>query len=217
MEEKEHCTIKTRKDGKPLTIRHNRDRFLYPAEWDALYKVLNPRQKFVFEFLLHTGARINEARNVKVEDIDLKRRRLILRITKIKAKKGQTHPKPRTISFSTQMAKRLKKHIKGLKLKGDDYLGILSTPGANIALKKGLQKAGVKDYYMVSVHNLRKTQGNWLKAMGIDAGEICSRLGHDYNTFLSNYASSDIFTYEEKQHIRHILGDLVQQLKGEKI
>ena len=61
---------------------------------------------------------------------------------------------------------------------------------------------------MFSLHNIRKTHGNWLKSLGIDGSEICSRLGHDYNTFLKAYGSTDVFTYQDRQEIRIILGDL---------
>jgi len=65
---------------------------------------------------------------------------------------------------------------------------------------------------MISVHNIRKTHGNYLKALGVDGAEICSRLGHDYNTFLKSYGSPDIFTHEDKQEIRKILGDFVDRI-----
>ena len=61
---------------------------------------------------------------------------------------------------------------------------------------------------MFSTHNIRKTHGNWLKAMGLDALEICQRLGHDFNTFLKSYGSPDIFSSEDKIQMRKILGDL---------
>jgi len=42
----------------------------------------------------------------------------------------------------------------------------------------------------------------------VDGAEICTRLGHDYNTFLNNYASPNIFNYQDKLNMRLILGDL---------
>jgi len=38
--------------------------------------------------------------------------------------------------------------------------------------------------------------------------EICLRLGHDYNTFLSNYGSSGVMSNEDVQIAKQILGDL---------
>jgi integrase len=200
----------TRSNGVAYSVRSNRDRFFYPSEWMAFFDKLKDGQKITFDFLVNTGARINEARNVKVADIDFERNNIILRVTKVKAVKGERNPRPRTISISNQFARRLRIFIKTNKLNNEKTLGILSTPAANICMKKSLRWAGIKDDYMFSIHNIRKTHGNWLKALGIDGAEICLRLGHDYNTFLRNYGSPNIFNYKDLQDIRMILGDLYQ-------
>jgi len=194
-----------------VEIRELEDKLksLKADEWMKFYDHLKESQRLTFDFLINTGSRINEARHVKVSDIDFVNKRVILRVTKVKAKKGEKHPRPRTISFSTQFGKRLKKYI--IKKSSEDYIGILSTPAANIAMKNHLIKVNIKDYYMFSIHNIRKTHGNWLKALGVDGGEICTRLGHDYNTFLKSYGSPDIFSFEEKSQMRMIIGDLYQR------
>jgi integrase len=199
----------TRKNGTLYSVRNNRDRFFYPHEWMNFYDVgLRDNQKMTFDFLINTGARINEAINVKVEDIDIPNKRLILRVTKIKAAKKEKTSRPRPISISSQFARKLNKYIKDKKLQGSDYLGLLTASAANTAMKNALQRANIKDWYMFSLHNIRKTHGNWLKSLGIEIGEICSRLGHDHNTFLKSYVSSDIFTYKDKQDMRLVIGDL---------
>jgi integrase len=195
-------------DGKKYSVRHNRDSFFYPNDWMKFFDSLKTSQKITFDFLINTGARINEARNVKVEDIDFERNNIILRVTKVKAIKGEKNPRPRTISISNQFSKRLRLYIKDNNLNNNDTLRILSTPAANICLKKTLQKIGIKDWFMFSVHNIRKTHGNWLKALGLEGSEICLRLGHDYNTFLKAYGSPDIFNFKDLQDMRLILGDL---------
>lgn len=203
--------IKTviKKNGVKMSIRSNRDRFFYPNEWIKFFESLRQkRQRLCFDLLLNTGARINEAMHIKVGDIDFERNTIILRVTKVKAKKGEKNPRPRTIAISTQFARRLKRHIEERGLSNDDYLGSLSTPAANICLKKQLMKIGIKDYYMFSVHNIRKTHGNWLKALGVEGAEICLRLGHDYNTYLKAYGSPDIFSYKDMEQMRLLLGDL---------
>ena len=205
----EDLSVGTRKDGKKYSVRNNRDRFFFPAEWMKFDDSLRDSQKLTFDFLINTGARINEARHVKVCDIDFVNKRVILRVTKIKAKKGEKNPRPRTISFSTQFGRRLKKYIEGKS--NEEYIGVLSTPGANIAMENCLNRIKIKDPYMFSIHNIRKTHGNWLKALGVDGAEICTRLGHDYNTFLKAYCSPDIFSFEEKNKMRMILGDLYQR------
>ena len=206
-------TIKetTRKNGVIYSNRTNRDRFFYPEEWMRFADKLKANQKITFDTLINTGARINEARHIKVADIDFERQSIILRVTKIKAKKGEKNPRPRTISISSQFTKRLKAFIKANNLTNDDYLGILSTPAANIALKNTLQRINISDWYMFSIHNLRKTHGNWLKAFGVDGAEICLRLGHDYNTFIRSYGSPDIFSFKDMQQMKIILGDLYEK------
>jgi len=203
--------VGTRKNGRSYSVRDNRDRYFFPSEWIKFFDGLKENQKMTFEFLINTGARIKEAINVKVQDIDIPNKRLILRVTKVKAAKKERAPRPRQLSISSSFARRLNKYIKDKNLQDNDLLGLLKPSSAHDALKNGLVRAGIKDWYMFSLHNIRKTHGNWLKALGIDGAEICTRLGHDYNTFLKAYGSSDVFTLRDKQDIRLILGDLYQQ------
>jgi integrase len=212
MEEK-NADIKTlmRSSGRIYSIRSNRDRFFFPDEWMKFIDNSKSKQKFTFEFLINTGARINEARNVKVSDIDLERKRIVLRITKIKARKKEKSPRPRIIPISTQFAKHLKAYIKDNELKSESYLGILSTPAANIGMKKALQNAGIKDWQMFSIHNIRKTLECWLMALGVDGLIITAHIGHSMATAAGHYISPDIFSWEEKKNMRLIIGDLYQR------
>ena len=202
----EDAKIIIRSDGMKYTVRNHRDKFFFPNDWMKFYDELREAQKMTFDILINTGARINEAINIKVGDIDFTRNNIILRVTKVKAKKGEKNPRPRTISISSQFARKLKAYCKDKT--NDEYLGLLGAAGAHIAMKRTLKRLEVADWYMYSLHNIRKTHGNWLKALGIDGAEICTRLGHDYNTFLKSYGSPDIFTFKDKQDMRLILGDL---------
>ena len=201
-------TTKTLSDGRTYTLRSNRDRFFYPKEWLQFKEAVNPRFFFPFEFLINTGARINEARNVKVSDFDFENKRLVLRVTKIKAKLGQKNPRPRIIPISTQFIKKVKKHIRENKLKSDSFIGIPSTPAANQLLKRGVKRSGIEDWQMFSIHNIRKTLENWLLALGIDSLKVVSHVGHSMGTAASSYISADVFSHNEKVQIREILGDL---------
>lgn len=209
--DKENLFTGIRKDGTKYSVRENRDRFFFPDEWMRFFDSLKTSQKITFEILINTGARFNEAFNIRVGDCDLERGNIILRVTKVKAREGERNPRPRTISISSQFNKKLSAYIRQRKLKNEDYLGVLSQPAAHICLKKTLQKIGVKDWYMFGLHNIRKTHGNWLKALGVDSGEICIRLGHDYNTFLKHYASPNIFNFKDLQDMRLIIGDVYQK------
>lgn len=200
-----------RKNGRVYTLRDNKDRFFFPDEYINFENALKTKQKHSVKVLINTGARHMEAFNIKVSDCDLNNNRIILRVTKAKAKKGEKIGKQRIISISSQFSKYLRKYIRDNNLKDNDFIGVLSNSSLNIAYKKAGLKAGIKDYYNIASHTFRKTHGNYLKALGIDGSEICSRLGHDYNTFLSSYASPDIFTYRDLDLIRVILGDLLKR------
>ena len=192
--------------GKSYSVRSNRDRFFFPKEWKNYYDSLKPSQKKTFDCLLSTGARINEIRNVKEDDVDFVNKRIILRVTKVKAKAGEKHSRPRTIPISSQFSRRLKGYFKDIP--NGEPLGLLSTPASNIGMKKALKKAGIKDWYMFSVHNVRKTIENWLMALGVDGVTISRHFGHDIHTALQHYASPDIFSWKEKSEMREIVGDL---------
>jgi len=199
----------TRNNGRNYTIRNNRDRFFYPGEWIRFEKALKPSQLKTFDCLINTGARINEIRHLKKEDVDFDNKRLILRVTKIMALRKETVSRPRTIPISTQFARRLRAYFNSKAV--SDYLGLLSTPAANIAMKKALQEAGIKDWQMFSVHNIRKTLENWLVALDMGDMKIISHFGHSRGIALRHYLSSDVFSSEEKMKIRDIIGDLYQQ------
>ena len=64
---------------------------------------------------------------------------------------------------------------------------------------------------MFSLHNVRKTHGNWLNAHEVTIVNICKRLGHDYNTFVKSYGSPDIFSFKDMQDMRIILGDVCEK------
>lgn len=197
-----------RKNGRTYTVRQNRDRYFFPDEWMKFYDNLHYYQKHTFNVGINTGGRINELRNIKVNDIDLERKRIILRVTKIKAKKKEKAPRPRIIPISKQFAKYLKRYIKDNNLGTESYIKILSTPAANIAMKNTLQKAKINDWYMFSFHNIRKTLETWLMALGIDGLAIIAHMGHDIKTAAGHYVSPDIFSFEEKNKMRLIIGDL---------
>ena len=75
-------------------------------------------------------------------------------------------------------------------------------------MKRVMKKLGIKDWLNFSSHKLRKTHGMYLKALGIDIGEICTRLGHDYNTYIKHYGSADVFNDKDMRQIKELLGDL---------
>ena len=199
----------TKKDGEKYTVRNNRHRYFFPDEWMVFYDGLRPRQKVTFHFLINTGARINEVRQIKVQDVDFDRNSIICKWTKGRNKDGSR--KIRVLSVSTQFIKWIKWVIKEYHLKPEDGFPILSTPAANICMKKRLRKSGINDWTMFSIHNVRKTLETWLISLDIDSLKIIKHFGHTMDIAAKFYVSSDTFNYEDKQIIRKIIGDLYQQ------
>lgn len=216
----------TKKDGRTYTVRKNRERYFFPDEWMAFYDSLDStlgdtysRQQITFMTLLHTGTRIMEAQNIKVSDIDFERGNVVLRVTKRvvsgrigQNKVGKSHI--RVVSVSSKYIRFVRKVIKEYNLQLHDYLPILDTSSANRAMEKALIKAGIPDWEMFSLHNVRKTSENWLLALGIEWNKVIKQFGHNSTVSLKHYLSSDIFSFDEKRMIAEIMGDIRERLIG---
>ncbi len=203
----ENLKVGTKRDGLKYTVRVDRRRFFFPSEWnDFIKKINNERHKHLFKFMINTGARIDEALHIRSGDFDFDRNNVRLWKTKTLAKKGESQGKPRTISLSTDFTKEMRRAYEN-KPK-EQYLWMTSLNNINQIMKRKLQKAGIKDWYNFSTHNIRKTHGMYLKALGIDIGEICMRLGHDVDTYLKHYGSADVFSDKDMRQIKDILGDI---------
>ncbi len=202
-------------NGVKYSVRTNRKRFFFPDEWMKFKKSFETdSQKRSYDILINTGARINEIRHIKKQDIDFDRGTLTIKVAKIKAKKGEKFPDPRTFKLSTQFLARMKGYVKNLN--DNDYIPILTDSALNIAMKKLLKRIGIKDYKMFSVHNIRKTHGNWLVAHNFHMANICGRLGHSADVYLKSYGSADIFNDKDRELIGEILGDLINNNGGVK-
>lgn len=197
-----------RKDGVKYTVRDDRSRYFFPEEWIKFFDPIKEDKKPIFDFLINTGSRIEEARNVKPKDFDWDKNRLTLRVTKMKAAKGERVGKPRTFIVSSQFARRMRKYIKENNISDEQILFPQSKQAVYQLMRRTLQAAGFEDYKQFSLHNIRKTHGNYLKALDIDSGEICYRLGHDLNTFIKHYGSANIFDRKDKMLMVKILGDV---------
>jgi len=121
---------------------------------------------------------------------------------------GERKGNVRYIKISKQFAKYLK------KFKNEQSLGILSTPGINIAIKKAAQLAGLETPNDFSAHSIRKTIETWLMALGVNDMKIVKQLGHDIRTAVSNYISPDIFNPQQKMLMRQIIGFIVILVGG---
>jgi integrase len=188
-------------------VKADKNRFLYPNEWKQFMKFIDKRNsKLLYDLQFNTGARFDEVLHIRPIDFDFDRNNVRLWKTKTKAKKGEKVGTPRTISLSTDFSKRMKRYCSDKKQ--DAYLFKISQAGYNQLLKRILAKMNVIGSEEFSSHNIRKTHGMYLKALGIDVGEICTRLGHDVNTYIKHYGSADIFSEKDMAGIRELLGDL---------
>ena len=204
--------VGVRSNGRTYTKKANTNRFFFPNEYMKFEDNLKPKQKHSIKCLLHTGARIDEIKNTKVEDFIYNptgRSRIILRKTKTKARKGEFGSgKPRDIPLSKTFAKYLFNYIKKKKLSQQDNLNIHSNSQTNTFMKQVARKVNISNPEDFSAHTLRKTLEVWLMALGVDSLPLTAHLGHDIKTAASNYVSPDIFSWEDKNKIRKIIGDL---------
>ncbi len=185
------------------------NRFFFPDEWKLFLKSIDKpkiKNRLLYELQFHTGGRFDELMHVRPVDFDFERNNLRFWKTKTKAKKGEKVGKPRTISLPSHFSKKMKKFCKDKNPEG--YLFDITQAGYNQLMKRKLEELGIKDWTNFSSHNIRKTHGMYLKALGIDLAEICTRLGHDYDTYIKHYGSADVFSEKDMRAIRELLGDL---------
>lgn len=181
--------------------------FLYPGDWNNFLKSIpKSKNKMFYELQFNTGARFDEVLHLRPRDFDFERNNVRLWKTKTKAKKGEKVGKPRTISLSSEFGKKIKRFCSDKR--PDEYLFKVSQAGYNQLLKRKLELLNVLNAKDFSSHNIRKTHGMYLKSLGIDIAEICTRLGHDYNTYINHYGSADVFSEKDMREIRLLLGDL---------
>ena len=202
-------------DGKKYTVRADRHRYFFPNEWLNFLSFVTEDRRILFETLLQTGGRIEEVLNLKPSDFIWDNNSVKLRVTKSKAKKGESKilgGKQRSFGVSSQFCRRLRKFIREKQIKDDEYLFQITKQGVSQMMKRCLKKAGLKEWEF-SLHNIRKTTGMYLKTVqrrgyDLDGDEICMRLGHDHNTFLEHYGSPSVFTEQHRDKIIDILGDM---------
>lgn len=202
-------------DGTRYTVRADRHRYFFPDEWTNFLSCVKEDKRILFESLLQTGGRIEEVLNIKPSDFIWENNSVKLRVTKSKAKKGESKVlggKQRSFGVSSQYCRKLRKYIRDYQIKDDDYLFKITKQAVSQMMKRALAKSGLKEWEF-SLHNIRKTSGMWLKTVqrrgyDLDVSEICMRLGHDHNTFLKHYGSPSIFTDQQRDKIVDILGDM---------
>ena len=136
--------------------------------------------------------------------------------TKVRSRLHEKTPIPRSIKLSTEFSKYLQKYLNTQTLKDTDRIGILNQSSFWTAMRKALKKALIKDYYMFSVHNIRKTAENWIWSLGVPETVFVKTFGHDIDTATKHYLQNDTWRFSEKDEMKEIIGDWAERLKGEK-
>ncbi len=180
--------------------KENKKRFFYPDEFEKMFDYLNKNQKFSVKIMANTGGRIEECRGISKQNLDIKRKNIVLENTKVRARLGETHPTPRIIAVSSKFMNWLKNNINNHRF--------LSTNALNIGMREACNRAKIKEPKQFSSHNIRKTFATWMLALGVDGFKLAQHLGHTPNELARDYATNDIFSHKDKQIMRSILGDL---------
>lgn len=232
--ENKNISLVPKKTGGNYTMRRNKLRYFFPEEWNQFFNTLKwPRHKLFFLTLINTGARVMEAIHIRPIDFNFERSSLKISVVKQKANKKKRKSlgsQGREFFVPTKYTKKIKSYIlkegigdeeyiflKNDKLPADyeflknsekkKYYEVTKTSYSQL-LKRKLEKSGVKDWEDFSLHNIRKTYGNWMRLFISDMGELCYRMGHDFDTFMEHYGSSLLFTNEDKRNIQQILGEV---------
>ena len=190
-------------------------RFFYPREYlNCLNKINNDKHKFWIELLVHTGARINEARGIQIRDIDLEKETINLRQTK-----GRKVKKNRMIQISSYLKGRIEIYIKNNNLGAYDFLmqnpdennKTPSTVGMDKIVKKFARDGGIKDWVDFSCHNLRKTLEQWGVALNINVLTLQAHMGHTIDVASTHYVGMNLMTSEDKSLAKAIIDNLWQK------
>lgn len=230
---REGISVGIRSDGSKYRVRADRHRYFFPEEWNKFIKLIKKRKHYIFFLtLLHTGARTMEALHLKPNNFNIERGTVTLAVVKQRKAKRQFSSigKTRTFFVSDKYLKEIKRYIKKKNIKENEFIFLdnrgfpsdyeqldnkdkkkyfIKTQIAYARMfKRKLKKAEIKDWYNFSLHNIRKTYGNWMRIYDIRTEEICYRMGHDMETYFNHYGSSIIFTPEERLEIRKIMGNV---------
>jgi integrase len=225
--------IGKKSNGQNYTVRQDRHRYFFPEEWiNFINKITNKKHRFLFIFALLTGGRIMEILNIRYKDIDMDRGTISFTVTKQRvANKGYSSiGKVRSFFVSSNLIKEYKSFIRGKTINPNDYIFldnkklpenyelltneekekyfISSKVNFHNIFKRKLKESNIEDYYNFSLHNIRKTYGQVMRAFEFPIIEICYRMGDTLETSRNHYGSAMIYTSEEIRKWKNIFGEL---------
>lgn len=223
----------TKQNGSKYSVRTDRRRYFFPQEWNKfINSIKNEKHYILFLTLLHTGARIMEALHLKPKNFNFERGTITFEVVKQRKAKKKFFAigKNRTFFVSDVYLNEIKSYARKNKIEDDKYIFLDNSqlpPNYDSLdnkekkkyyaktcvayaqmLKRKLKSVGIEDWRNFSLHNIRKTYGNWMRLYDIRMEELCYRLGHDTETFMVHYGSSLIFTPQERMGIMKIMGNV---------
>ncbi len=183
--------------------KENKVRFFNPDEYEKFIYAVSPKWRNYYWFLMLTGLRYKEAKNVKVGDIDFANKQIII----LKPKGGVQ----RYCHLSSYGVKLIRQWKMSDNLKEKDMFSFPTIQHLIQLMKKTCKEQGIKDYPDFSVHNLRKTHENYLLALGKDEMKLTRHMGHTPKTAQQHYLSS-AFIKDKSQldKIRTWLSDIFE-------
>lgn len=158
--------VKEEKDP-PILYKNEYKALLFEASGD-------PRNYAILQTFLQTGIRVSELVNLKLEDVDLTNKLLIVRQGKGK--------KDRTIPLEDQALSAISKYLETREKDNEEYLFLaknqtsLDVRSVRYMVHKYMQKAGITK--KASVHTLRHTFGTHKVDRGMTIPALQELLGH---------------------------------------
>ena len=156
--------------------------------------VLGLRDRLIMELLYATGIRVSELVNIKIKDIDINNKRIIV------TGKGD---KQRMVFFNNVCKKYLDRFIKeSTDIRKSDYLIInhygkkITTRGVRLILEKVIRHTSIVKN--IHPHTLRHTFATHLLNNGCDLLTVQELLGH------ASISTTGIYTHVTKEHIKDV-------------
>lgn len=162
--------------------RNGQAKILTEKEIEAIFSLLNPRDRAVFAVCLYTGCRISESLSIRKSDIS--NGVITLRKSATKGKRG-SRSLPISPSLETILNDYLRITSPGEFLfPGRDGTKPLTTAYADLVLRETCQKLGIKG---VSTHSFRRTALTRMHMAGVPLRTIQRISGHSSLATLSFY------------------------------
>ena len=155
---------------------------------------LGVRDRALYELIYSCGLRISEAAGLKVENLHLKERVLLVR------GKGD---KERMVPFGENARDRLKEYLEnvrpllvGSKIVAEVFVNYKGEPMSRKGIWKNFKAYEVKAGVHAKVHTLRHSFATHLLAGGMDLRSVQELLGH------SDLATTTIYTHVDDKQLR---------------